>query len=188
MVRSIVTISVLFAAAALMMPAAASSCYRGSHDDGELTFRGEAEGNRFQGRFREFQVAMCPDDDDSTRARIEVEIRMASATVGNRQGDRELLGSDLFFTDQFPVARWISQPFEFSSAGEQLVEGELNLRGIKASQPVRLDFADVDGQQRLSGGAEIERLVFDVGQGEFADPEFISPLIELAFELILAAD
>lgn len=180
---------VLSAAALLLAgPVTAANCYSADQDSGELVFSGEAEGNRFEGRFREFTVQLCLDDDDLTTADIEVQIATGSATVGNRQGDRELLGQDLFAAEQFPRAFWISDEISSQSGGRYFAEGELNLRQISASQPVQLQLAREGDQLNLSGNAEIERLEFDVGQGEFADPEFITPIIQLNFELVLSPD
>ena len=169
-------------------PATAANCYLADQDSGELVFSGEAEGNRFEGRFREFTVQLCHDNDDLTTAEIEVEIATGSATVGNRQGDRELLGEDLFAAERFPRAFWVSGEIESEGDGRYLAEGELNLRQISASQPVHLQMAMDGDQLNLSGNAEIERLAFDVGQGEFADPEFITPVIRLNFELVLSPE
>ncbi|MGY6588608.1 MAG: YceI family protein [Wenzhouxiangella sp.] len=169
-------------------PATAAECYNADQDSGELVFSGEAEGNRFEGRFREFTVQLCLDDDDLTTANIEVQIATGSATVGNRQGDRELLGEDLFAAERFPRAFWISDEISSRGDGRYFAEGELNLRQISASQPVQLQLAREGDQLALSGSAEIERLEFDVGQGEFADPDFITPVIQLNFELVLSPE
>jgi polyisoprenoid-binding protein YceI len=167
------------------LPAMAEQvCYTADADSGELRFSGEAEGNRFRGHFREFAVRLCLDDDALETATIEVEVATGSATVGNRQGDQALLDEELFAAERYPRAFWTST--EINHEGQRhRAEGELSLRGISASQPVTLELQREADRLKLSGEAVIERLEFEVGQGEFADPDFISPDIALSFELNL---
>ena len=37
----------------------------------------------------------------------------------------------------------------------------------------------------MQGGAEVDRQRFDVGTGEFADPEFVRNRVDVAFEVLL---
>lgn len=162
-------------------------CFHGNADSGALEFRGVAEGSRFSGRFRDFEVRVCVDDDHPESARIEVTVATGSATVGNRQGDAALVDDDLFAVDRYPQAVWVSQALEPKEDG-YLATGELNLRGVSASQPVLLQFDHSDVGLGLSGSAEILRLAYGVGQGEFDDPDFIRDRVDLSFDLLLSAD
>ncbi len=162
----------------------AEQCFSGSAADGELRFRGEAEGNRFNGQFREFTVRLCRDNADED-ARIEVLVATASATVGNRQGDQALQDEELFFVSQFPEARWAA-PLALEP-GEHMVEGELSLRGVSLNQPVSIS-VEINDDVRLSGTSAIARLDYGVGQGEFADPDFIRDRVDLSFDVRLSAE
>ncbi len=163
----------------------AEQCYRGDADSGELEFRGVAEGSRFTGRFRSFEVRLCLKDQSPETATIEVNVETGSATVGNRQGDAALVDEDLFAVEQFPEATWSSSEIEADDDGF-LAAGELSLRGVSASQPVSLLFEFGEGSLKLSGSAEILRLEYGVGQGEFDDPDFIRDRVDLSFELMLS--
>ncbi|MCC5866424.1 MAG: YceI family protein [Wenzhouxiangella sp.] len=162
-------------------------CYRGNADSGELEFRGVAEGSRFTGRFRNFEVRLCLDDQHPETASIEVTVETGSATVGNRQGDTALADEDLFAVERFPEAIWISSSIEAQDEGF-LAAGELSLRGVSASQPVQLQFEFAEGRLNLTGSADILRLEYGVGQGEFDDPDFIRDRVDLSFELVLSAE
>lgn len=160
-------------------------CYRGNADSGELEFRGVAEGSRFTGRFRSFEVRLCLNEQDPETAKIEVKVETGSATVGNRQGDAALADEDLFAVERFPEAVWTSSGIEVQDDGF-LAAGELRLRGVSASQPVSLLFEFGEGSLKLSGSAEILRLDYGVGQGEFDDPDFIRDRVDLGFDLVLS--
>ncbi|TVQ42052.1 MAG: YceI family protein [Wenzhouxiangella sp.] len=176
---------VLLALGLIAVAAAEERCYHGNADSGELSFRGEADGNRFNGRFRSFEVRVCMSADEPESARIEVTVETGSATVGNRQGDAALVDDELFAAERYPQAVWISEDLESHEDG-YLATGELSLRGVSASQPVRLSFEPGDQTLGLSGGAEIMRLDYGVGQGEFEDPDFIRNRVDLSFDLALS--
>ncbi|TVS12805.1 MAG: hypothetical protein EA419_03765 [Wenzhouxiangella sp.] len=183
--RSFLTAAVL--AAWLVLPASAlraADCYSADGDSGELNFRGEAEGAPFSGFFEDFEVSICLQDSDLTTAEIEVRVATGSATVGNRQGDEALRGDDLLAPERFPEAVWTSTAIAAADDGYR-AEGELSLRGVSAEQTVRLSLEDVDGDRWLSGNAEILRLDYDVGIGEFEETDFIRNRVDLRFDLQL---
>ena len=165
--------------------AAEERCYRADADSGELEFSGVADGSGFQGDFNEFTVSLCLENDDLSTAVIEVTVATGSATVGNRQGDEALHSDELFHVERFPEAVWTSTSIHTEN-GEHRAEGELRLRGVEASQPVELSFDWHDDGLKLSGGAEILRMEYDVGQGEFEDTDFVRDRVDLSFELDLS--
>lgn len=163
---------------------AGGECYRADGDSGELNFRGEAEGTPFSGFFDDFEVRLCTADDGLAGAAIEVRVTTGSVTVGNRQGDEALRGSDLLAVEQFPEATWVSESVEAGGDGYR-AEGRLRLREVRADQTVNLRLEQDGDAWWLSGDAEILRLEFNVGTGEFDDPEFIRNRVDLRFDLRL---
>lgn len=161
---------------------AAAECYEADADSGELTFSGVAEGSPFNGRFREFSVSLCLDDQDLTTAEIRVTVATGSATIGNRQGDQALKDEELFYVDRFPEAIWTSGEIVAADDGYRAA-GELTLRGVTAKQPVRLHLHPDEDPARLTGSAEILRLEYQVGTGEFEDTDFIDNEVTLEFDL-----
>lgn len=179
------TLAALLLAAWMPLAAVAEvACYRADGDSGELNFRGEAEGTPFSGFFDDFEVRLCTADGGLAGAEIEVRVSTSSVTVGNRQGDEALRGSDLLAVEQFPEAIWISEGVEASGDGYR-AQGRLSLREVSADQAVNLNLEQDGESWWLSGDAEILRLEFNVGTGEFDDPEFIRNRVDLRFELKL---
>jgi polyisoprenoid-binding protein YceI len=172
----------------LILPAtevlAEEVCYQADVDRSELGFSGEAEGNPFEGQFGAFSVSVCLVGDDLTSASIDVRVETGSATVGNRQGDQALMDEELFYVEQFPEARWQSKTIECDGS-DYRADGELTLRGISAAQPVYLQWSDTSSGHTLTGYAEILRLDYNVGIGEFEDTDFIRNRVDLEFVLEL---
>jgi polyisoprenoid-binding protein YceI len=187
----ILTRSLLLAAALAAAPASAQTCYSGSADSGQLTFEGAVEGTGFTGTFGAFDVEYCLPEAEPAAGKIRVGIDLASADTDNDDRDQTLMGPEFFAVEAHPRARWVSTAIE--SAGEGFrAEGELTLKGITRPQAVRFTISP-DGEGlvarggfTLAGSADVDRQRFDVGTGEFADPEFVRNRVDVAFEVRLS--
>jgi len=186
------------AAAALLLAAtcgvaAEEKCFRGSQDTGELVFSGAVEETSFTGRFEQFAVEYCMPDGGPTDGRIAVRVQLSSADTENPERDETLKGEAFFAVEQYPEASWESRSIS-AEGGAYVADGELELKGIRAAQAVNFTLTPDDddlvarGEFSMRGDAEIERLRFDVGTGEFADPEFVRNRVDLSFEIRLLAE
>jgi polyisoprenoid-binding protein YceI len=160
------------------------ACYLADQESGELRFSGVAEGTPFRGQFREFAVRLCLEGEDLATATIEVTVQTGSSDVGNRDGNQALREQEFFAIEQFPEASWRSSAIVAGDDGYE-AEGELAIKSISAPQAVRLELATGSEPWVLSGGAEIMRLDWEVGIGEFEDTDFIRERVDLRFNLKL---
>jgi len=168
----------------------APQCYAGSQSSGTLEFSGAVEGSGFSGSFGEFSVRYCMVDGNPAAGEIEVSVELASADTDNRERDQALKGEEFFAVESHPRASWTSVSIARDGAG-YAAEGELELKGIRAGQPIRFtlepegDALVARGGFTMQGGAEVDRQRFDVGTGEFADPEFVRNRVDVSFEVSL---
>ncbi|HEY7906035.1 MAG TPA: YceI family protein [Wenzhouxiangella sp.] len=170
--------------------AADTQCYRADQASGVLAFDGVTEGRGFDGEFEDFSVRMCLTDQDLSTATIEVVVETGSADTNSRDRDQTLQGEEFFWVNQFPQAQWSSQAI-VPSSGEfsHLVQGTLKLKDISQDQAVEMRLVtDEAGRSRLQGQAEIFRLDYNVGTGEFADTDFIENRVGVTFDLGLVAE
>ena len=171
----------------------AEKCYVGGQETGVLKFAGAVEGSSFNGGFGEFSVTYCMADGDPAGGQIDVEVELATADTDNRDRDQTLKGEEFFAVDEYPQATWRSLAIERDGDG-YVGDGELELKGIRAGQPVRFTLApDGDaivarGEFTIQGAAEVDRQRFNVGTGEFADPEFVRNRVDVSFEVLLLSD
>ncbi|MDT8450224.1 MAG: YceI family protein [Wenzhouxiangellaceae bacterium] len=178
--------------AATVPAGAEAACYAGGDGTGTLEFAGAVEGRGFTGRFGEFDVRYCMPEGEPESGRIEVTVALASADSDNRDRDTTLKGEEFFDVVSFPESTWRSTEIVRDGEGYR-AEGELTLKGITAAQPIRFTL-EPDGERivargafTLAGDAEVDRQRFDVGTGEFADPEFVRNRVDVRFKVELAA-
>ncbi|MEN1729330.1 MAG: YceI family protein [Pseudomonadota bacterium] len=164
---------------------AQSPCWHGDAATGELRFSGAIEDERFYGQFKQFEVEVCqPSAEQWTDSEWTVTVETASADTRNRDRDEILHGDAFFAAVDFPAAVWTSRDVN-EQAGGLLVEGTLELRGQAVDQAVQVELALNDGVLSMTGLAEILRLDYQVGVGEYADTEFIRNRVDIEFELQL---
>lgn len=172
--------------------AAEEKCFGGNQETGELAFSGAVEGTGFTGRFGEFSVDYCMPESGPADGRIEVRVQLASADTDNRERDETLKGESFFAVEQYPEATWRNLSIS-AEAGGFVARGELELKGIRAEQAINFTLTPdgddllASGEFSMRGAAEVDRSRFDVGTGEFADPEFVRNRVDVGFEIRLLA-
>ena len=187
--RAAAALALLFAVSTL---SAETNCFVGGAGTGELVFEGAVEGTGFTGRFAAFDVEYCVPADGPAAEAIRVGVDLASADTDNDDRDPTLKGPEFFAVEQHPRAEWRSGAIERDRGGYR-AEGELTLKGITKAQPIRFtltpagDALVAAGAFTLSGASEVDRQRFEIGTGEFADPEFVRNRVDVRFEVRLSS-
>jgi len=170
---------------------AESSCFVGGSGGGTLEFSGAVEDTEFTGSFGDFNVEYCLGEDGSPETgRISVSVALASADSDNADRDETLKGPEFFAVAAHPEARWKSVAIE-AEGDAWSADGELTLKAISLPQAIRFTLSPdgedflARGQFTMAGSAEVDRQRFEVGTGEFSDPEFVRNRVDVAFEIRL---
>lgn len=172
-------------ALALALPLAAFAAdYRVDLAQSQLGFVGTMQGESFEGRFAAFEADIRFDPQALTDSRFDVRIDLASADSQNEERDSTLKGEDFFAVERLPQARYTATQFRRLADGRFAADGELTLRGV--TRPVSLHFRWTPGNPaRLDGEAELKRLDFSVGGGEWADQDTIANAVRVSTSLRL---
>lgn len=135
---------------------------------GRLGFATSYSGSAVNGRFGNWSADIRFNPDALAKSRISVTIPLASASTGDGERDSTLQGSDFFNSAANPTATWTSNAIKQLSGNRYRADGTLTLRGV--SKPVPISFTlQIDGKDaRVSGSASLRRLLFGIGQGDFA--------------------
>lgn len=168
---------------ALALPALAAD-WTADLGGSKLGFVAEYSEGPIDGHFERFQPAIRFDPADLDSARFEVEIELASVRTEDEEWDGYLVGGSFFNVNSFPKAQYRAERFEARDGG-YVALGTLELRGVQ--QPVQLVFSfEVDGDSAtLRGSAQLDRISFGVGTGDWEDPDTIAHAVKVETELKL---
>ncbi|HEY8399078.1 MAG TPA: YceI family protein [Flavihumibacter sp.] len=89
------------------------------------------------GSFGKFEVRAETEDNDFTRAQVEVKLDPATIDTNNEQRDAHLRNSDFFEVDKYPEILFQSTRIVPKNSNCFTLWGQLTLRGI--TKPVELD-------------------------------------------------
>ena len=97
-----------------------------------------------------------------------------------------LRGDGFFNSGKAPTARYRASRFRALGGDRFVAEGQLSLNGI--TRPVALAFSWSGGPRPvLLGSANLRRLEFAVGTGEWADTALLPDAVRVRTRLLLAA-
>ena len=174
-------ILVLFSISSCGMATAADYAVK---DGSTLEFIGTFQGEEFQGRFDRFDASIRYDPAQLGDSKFDVSIDLASASTGDSERDVLLPDKEFFAVAEHPKAQFVTS--QFHKSGDKIVaEGTLSLKGI--SEPVELELTfvpDATGAT-LDVLANMNRLEFKVGTGDYADTSTIGDEVKIQAHLIL---
>jgi polyisoprenoid-binding protein YceI len=182
MARAMIARLAAFGVALLAAGGAWAGSWQGDGKAGTLEFTAIQAGARFTGRFADFHVDLDFDPAAPARARLHVTISTASADTQDDDRDGILKSEDFFWSGRHPQAVYHAEGFERDGKGWR-AQGELTLRGVTKKVPVHFELAPGTVRLGMKGGAELRRLAFGVGQGDWASTEWIGDEVGIAFDL-----
>jgi polyisoprenoid-binding protein YceI len=176
---------VLPALAALATAASAATAWVTEPASSKLTFVATQAGGEFEGRFARFTPVIAFDAADLAHSRFSVDIATGAAETGEPDRDNILKGKDFFAVERWPLAHFEARDFRVSGPASYEATGKLTLRDV--TREVRLPFTfkrGADGKSAvLAGTTIVRRLDFGVGQGEWADTQWVGNDVRIHFEL-----
>ena len=151
-----------------------------------LNFSGSFQGEKFDGRFRDFEAQIRYDSTNIESSKFDVIVNLASVSTDDKDRDDALPGADFFNVGKFPNAHFETR--QFKKDGDKITaEGTLTMKGV--SKPVNLDvvFVSGDAGATLDVTGKVKRLDFGIGGGDYADTSTIGDEIQIRAHLELGA-
>jgi cytochrome b561/polyisoprenoid-binding protein YceI len=150
---------------------------------GTLGFATSWSGQDIEGRFKRWTADIDFDPEAPEKARLKVEVDIASIDTGDAQRDQMLPAPDWFDVDAHPKATFTARGFEPRGDGRYVARGTLSLRGV--SRPFALPFRlEIEGDSaRARGVTSLDRTAFGIGQGEWTSTDQIPAQVELRVNL-----
>ena len=172
--------------AALALPAMAKS-WQVDAARSTLAFTNDYQGVEYTGQFRRFDAMIDYDPGDIAHAKFDVTIDITSLDTQNSERDHAALGTDFFDTAKFPKAHFVTTAFHKAADGKVIADGTLTLRGISKPVELTVSFKPNSDAATLDVTAQVKRLDFGIGTGQWADPSMIGGGVAVHGHLVLHA-
>jgi polyisoprenoid-binding protein YceI len=177
----------LFAAAFLAAGigvAAAATSYSADPQQSRLEFVGVQAGADFKGAFHKFTAAVEFAPDALPSAHLDVLIDTNSVDSMDKDRDGTIRSSDILDVGHFPTAHYVTRSITKTAAG-YTASGALTLRGVTKDVPINFQFTPSAAGAKLEGSAQLKRLDFGAGQGDWKSTEWVGDTVKISFSLIL---
>ncbi|HEX7369510.1 MAG TPA: YceI family protein [Rhodanobacteraceae bacterium] len=152
-----------------------------------LTFTNTYQDVEYTGQFRRFSADIVYDPHDLAQAKFDVMVDIASLDTQNSERDHAALGADFFDTAKFPKAYFVTTAFHQAANGKVIADGELKLRGVIKPVALTVMFVPHGDSATLDVSAQLRRLDFGIGTGQWADPSMIGNAVDVHGHLVLRA-
>lgn len=139
-----------------------------------------------EGRFPKFTAQVSFDEKQPEKGSVRLEIELGAIDAGSPEGDTEAKRPLWFNVEKFPRATFTSSTIKRTGEGRYEAAGELNIKG--QSRPVTIAVATTPaagGSTTARGQFVIKRLLFGVGEKQWADVTQIADEVEVKFTLLL---
>ncbi|HEX5354278.1 MAG TPA: YceI family protein [Rhodanobacteraceae bacterium] len=150
-----------------------------------LTFTNTYQNVKYTGQFRRFDAQITYDPNDLAHAKFDVSVDITSLDTRNGERDHTALGPDFFDTAKFPRAHFVTSSFHAAAGGKVIADGVLTLRGVSKPVALTVTFEPHGDSATLDVTAQLKRLDFGVGAGQWADPSMIGNGVTVRGHLLL---
>lgn len=141
----------------------------------------------YTGQFRKFSAKIDYAPDALAQAKFDVSVDIASLDTQNAERDHTALGAAFFDTAKFPAAHFATTAFHRTGDGKVIADGMLTLRGVSKPVVLAVVFTPHGDTATLDVTAQLKRLDFGIGSGEWADPSMIGNEVTVHGHLLLHA-
>ena len=148
-----------------------------------IAFTAEQAEAPFDGGFKTFEADVRFDPAQLAGSSADVQIDTASVATSDKERDGILRGTGWFESDQFPRAHFTAKQFAKVNDGYE-ARGELTIRSVTLPVIFRFTLKDEGARLELHGQADLDRLAFQLGLGDWADPKWIGKTVRVTVTLI----
>jgi polyisoprenoid-binding protein YceI len=172
--------------AALAPAPADAATFAADPAQSRLDFTGVQAGAEFKGVFHKFTAEVDFAPDALPASKLDVQIDMTSEDSKDGDRDKTIRSPDIFDVAKNPTAHYVTKSITKTANGFSAT-GALTLRGVTKDVPIVFTFVPATGGAKLDGTAQLKRLDFGVGQGDWKSTEWIGDLVKVSFSLVLKA-
>jgi len=152
----------------------------------EIVFVSKQMGVPVEGHFKKFDAQIAFNPAKPQTSKIAFTVDTGSASLGTPEVDAELPKPVWFNVPKFPQATFQSSAVKRLGAGQFEVAGKLSIKGQSQDVLVPVTLTQSGATATASGAFVIKRLVFKIGEGEWADTSMVADDVQVKFKLALS--
>jgi polyisoprenoid-binding protein YceI len=168
---------------------AAAPAYQIDSARSSLGFSATQEGAKFDGSFRKFTAKISFSPADLAASCFDVTVDPASADTQDADRDGTLKGPDFFDVTKFKSGHFVTRAFSKVDATHFTAAGKLTIRNVTRDVSIAFTFTERNEGGKnvayLAGSANLKRLEFGLGQGDYADTGSLADAVQVRFNLRL---
>jgi polyisoprenoid-binding protein YceI len=150
----------------------------------EVIFTSRQMGVPVEGKFKSFSAQVAFDPAKLAASKIIFSVDTGSADI-SREANAELPKATWFNVAQFPKATFTSSAIKRIDASKFEVTGKLAIKGVSSDVVVPVILAQSGTTTTASGAFPIKRLVFRIGEKEWADTSMVADEVQVKFKIAL---
>ena len=152
-------------AAFAFIGSAHASAWTTAADTSTVTFVGEQQGGKFNGKFEEFTATIDFDPASPAAGSITGVVVLESVDTRDYDRDASLVEADWFDVANHPEARFESTSIEAVGNGSFVAHGNLTLKGKTKPTDLTFSFTQNGDSASFDGKLAVNRFDFNVGAG-----------------------
>ena len=155
-------------------------------DRSEIRFVSKQMGINVEGKFRRWKANVDFKPADLACSRADFEIDLASVALGSEEAETVVKRPRWFDTSKFPLAKFESTGLKALGDNRYEIAGTLTLKGQSRdiAIPVLMK-RDPAGNEVAEGAFTLQRLDFNLGDGQWADPDVVADDVQVKVKMVL---
>lgn len=158
-------------------------------DESQLDFTATQKDAATTGSFELYQLtSLTFNKEQPEQAAVNVEVDIASLSLGNTLIEQTLLTKGWFNVKEHPKATFTAKSFKPEGADRYQMNGELTINGITKPLLVTLTITEQPGEEgtrrlKAEGTATISRTAYGIGDGEWARTDTLKDEVSLKISI-----
>lgn len=158
-------------------------------DESQLDFTATQKDAATTGSFELYQLtSLTFNKEQPEQAAVNVEVDIASLSLGNTLIEQTLLTKGWFNVKEHPKATFTAKSFKPEGADRYQMNGELTINGITKPLLVTLTITEQPGEEgsrrlKAEGSATISRTAYGIGDGEWASTDTLKDEVSLKISI-----
>ena len=148
-----------------------------------IAFTAKQLGVPLKGHFQKFDAQVQFSTAKPQDSKVQFTIDTDSATLGSQEADSNLLNASWLHSAKFPKATFESEQVKALGSGKYQIDGALTIKGQKHPVSVPVQLTQSGGTTTATGSFTLQRLPFQIGDGEWADTTMVANDVQVQFKL-----